>query len=147
MKYTSQVTINLPRARVIELFDNPDNLKLWQEGLQSFEHVSGTAGEPGAKSKLVYATDRRRIEMIETVTLRDLPDAFNGTYDAQGVHNIQNNRFIEDGPERTRWVSESEFQFSGFMRLLSPFIQGSIRKESQKLLEDFKAFAEGQGPG
>lgn len=44
MKYELEITINLPRERVIELFDNPDNLKKWQEGLQSFSHRSGTPG-------------------------------------------------------------------------------------------------------
>jgi len=32
MKYTSEVTINLPRDRVVELFDDPDNLPKWQKG-------------------------------------------------------------------------------------------------------------------
>ena len=44
MKYTREIVIELPRDRVIELFDDADNLSKWQEGLQSFEHVSG---EPG----------------------------------------------------------------------------------------------------
>lgn len=49
MKYESELVIDLPRERVIELFDNPDNLPKWQEGLQSFEHISGEVGQPGAK--------------------------------------------------------------------------------------------------
>jgi uncharacterized protein YndB with AHSA1/START domain len=40
MKYTCEITIDRPRARVIELFDNPENLKQWQPELVSFEHVS-----------------------------------------------------------------------------------------------------------
>ena len=53
MKYTREVVIDLPRDRVIELFDDADNLPKWQEGLQRFEHVSGEPGQPGAKSRLV----------------------------------------------------------------------------------------------
>ena len=49
MKYTTQVEINLPRKRVIELFDNSENLKKWQEGLISFDHIEGEAGKEGAK--------------------------------------------------------------------------------------------------
>ena len=41
MKYTCKLVINLPRERVVELFDDPDNLPRWMEGLQSFEHLSG----------------------------------------------------------------------------------------------------------
>ena len=65
MKYTREVVIDLPRERVIELFDDADNLTKWQEGLQAFEHVSGEPGQPGAKSRLVYDYRGRRFEMTE----------------------------------------------------------------------------------
>ena len=67
MKYEVETTIDLPRERVIELFDNPDNLPKWQPTLQSFELISGESGQPGAKSRLVYLEDGREIEMIETI--------------------------------------------------------------------------------
>ena len=54
MKYTTEIEIEKPIEKVIELFDNPDNLKKWMEGLQSFEHLSGTPGQPGAKSRLFF---------------------------------------------------------------------------------------------
>ena len=34
MKYTTEVTIELPREQVIPLFDSTENLYKWQEGLQ-----------------------------------------------------------------------------------------------------------------
>ena len=37
-EYTVEIEIALPRDRVIELFDNPENLFKWQTGLQSAEH-------------------------------------------------------------------------------------------------------------
>lgn len=36
MKYTAEIEINKPIDTVIELFDNPDNMGKWMEGLQSF---------------------------------------------------------------------------------------------------------------
>ena len=71
MKYTLSTTINLPRSKVIELFDNPDNMSKWQPELQSFEHISGEPGEPGAKSRLKYKMGKREVEMIETITARN----------------------------------------------------------------------------
>ena len=47
MKYSCELTIDLPRDEVIALFDDPDNLVKWQPGLQSFEHISGEAGAAG----------------------------------------------------------------------------------------------------
>ena len=145
MKYTMETEINLPVERVIELFDDPDNLKEWQPGLKSFEHISGTPGQPGAKSKLLFQMGNREIEMIETITVRNLPDEFSGTYEAQGVFNIVKNKFIPVSENKTRYVTEQEFQFKGFMKLIGWLMPGSFKKESQKYLENFKAFAEREG--
>jgi len=37
VKYSANIAIQLPRQRVIELDDAPQNLSPWQEGLQSRE--------------------------------------------------------------------------------------------------------------
>ena len=55
--------------------------------------------------------------MIETITRRDLPDEFAGTYETDGAWNSIENRFIEEGSAATRWVARNEFEFGGFMRI------------------------------
>ncbi len=143
MKYTCELVVNLPRQRMIELFDNPDHMYKWQPGLVSFEHTSGEAGQPGAKSKLLYDMNGRKMEMVETILTRNLPDEFYGTYEAKGVYNIIENHFSEDGPDRTRWVMETEFRFSGLMKVMAFFMGGVFRKQSMTHMNDFKKFAEG----
>ena len=76
MKYSTEVTIDLPRERIIELFNSFDNLVKWQPRLRSYEHLNRTPSEPGAKTRLRYDEDGREMEMIETVLKRDLPDEF-----------------------------------------------------------------------
>ncbi len=144
MKYSCELDIDLPRQRVIELFDNADNMVKWQEGLVSFDHLEGEPGQPGAKSNMVYQMGKRKIEMVETITKNALPEEFNGTYDAQGVHNILENRFIDEG-EKTKWIVTSEFQFKGFMKVMSFFMKGAFPKQTRKFMVDFKNFAEGEG--
>ena len=63
MHYTSQIEINLPRAQMIELFDDPENMPKWMAGLLSFEPLSGVPGTPGARSKLVFQMGKRKMEM------------------------------------------------------------------------------------
>lgn len=142
MKHTSEITIKQPIDKVIELFDNPDNLKHWQPGLLSFEPISGTPGQPGAKSRLKFDMNGRQIEMIETVTVRNLPSEFSGTYEAKGVYNVSKNYFSAIDAGTTKFVSENEFQFSGFMKIIGWLMPGSFKKQSYKYLENFKAFAE-----
>ena len=141
--YSLEIDIDLPRERVIELFDDPDNLFKWQKGLQSFERLSGTPGEPGARSKLVFLNGKRKVEMIEIVTDRSLPDRFDGCYEWPGGKNILQNRFTELGPERTRWESTCEFQFDSFMmKAMGLLFKPMFRKQSMGYLRAFKAFAE-----
>lgn len=143
MKYTCELTIDLPRDEVVALFDDPDNLVKWQPGLQSFEHLSGEPGQPGAKSRLLYDEGGRRIEMIETIVTRDLPETFSGTYEAKGVWNEVSNHFLEEDGV-TRWVMDSDFRFSGFMLLMLIFMRGAFRKQTEKTMQRFKDFAEGR---
>ena len=80
MKYQMTTIVNVSRDRMLELFDNPDNMKHWQPDLVSFEHLSGEPGEVGAKSRLKYETKRGKMEMVETITLKNLPEEFSGSY-------------------------------------------------------------------
>ena len=142
MKYTTETDINKSREKVIELFDNSDNLAKWQPDLISFEHMSGDPGEVGAKSKLKYKMGKREIEMIETITVRNLPDEFSGTYEAKGVFNTFVNKFEVIDDNTTRWWTESDFSFSGFMSVMSLFMGGAMRKQTRTVMNRFKEFAE-----
>ncbi len=144
MKYTTEIEINKPVEKVIELFDNPENMKKWMNGLQSFEPLSGKAGQPCAKSKLIYKMGNREIEMIETITVRNLPDEFSGTYEAKGVFNIVKNSFISISDNTTKYLTENEFQFKGFMKIIALLMPGAFKKQSLKYLIDFKNFVESQ---
>lgn len=144
MKYTAEIEINLPIDRVVMLFDDPSNLGKWMEGLQSFEHISGTPGQPGAKSRLKFFVHNRNLELIETITIRNLPDEFSGTYETKGIYNIVKNKFIALPGNRTKHISEQEFQFNGLMKLIAFLMPGAFKKQSMKYLADFKKFAESQ---
>ncbi|ESU28306.1 hypothetical protein FLJC2902T_16560 [Flavobacterium limnosediminis JC2902] len=144
MKYTTEIEINKPIDRVIALFDNPDNMKEWMEGLQSFEPISGTPGEPGAKSRLKFKMGNREMEMIETVTVRNLPDEFTGTYEAQGASTTVKNSFIKISDSKTKYITEHEFQAKGIMKIVAFLMPGAFKKQSMKFLTAFKNFAESQ---
>lgn len=87
---------------------------------------------------------RREIEMIESITVKNLPHEFSGTYEAKGVWNEVKNFFHAVDENTTKWVAENEFQFKGFMKLMGWLMPGAFKKESMKFLEQFKAFAESQ---
>ena len=142
MKYSHEIIIQLPREEVISKMENPENFKFWQKGFISYQHISGNPSEVGCRSKLVYNMNGREIEMIETIIKSNLPKELHTTYETKGVYNIQKNYFEEESVTSTRWVSYSEFQFSGFMKLIGKLMPGTFKKQSLQFMKDFKAFAE-----
>jgi len=142
MKYTTEIVVDVPRDEFIKKMDDPDNMKHWQQGLIGYEQLSASPGQEGSRMSLSYEMGSRKMDMVETIIKKELPNELHMTYDTKGVHNIQKNYFKEEGAS-TRWVSESEFQFSGFgMKLMGFLMPGAFKKQSLKYMQDFKAFAE-----
>jgi len=142
MKYKNEVVINAPRETVVALFDDPAQMKEWQPGFVSMELIEGDQGQVGAKQKLHYKMGKRDIEMIETITARNLPENYTVTYKAKGVFNIVDNHFEDLGDKTTRYTTLNEFKMKGFMKFFAWLMPGAFKKQSQKYMEDFKAFVE-----
>ena len=143
MKYTVSIDINLPRERMIELFDNTENMFKWQDCLVSFDHVSGDPGQVGAESRMVQTMGKKQITMIETITERNFPESFACTYEADGVWNLVENYF-HDRCETTHWVMDTEFRCTGMMKVMCWLMPFMFKKESLKFMRQFKEFAEAQ---
>ncbi len=143
MQYTLSVDLDLPREKVIELFDNPEYLTRWQPGLVSYEVLEGKARQEGAKARMTFDFGKRKMEVIETITARDLPERICGRYVVNGTLNIQENTFTEIDQHTTRWTSKNEFRFKGFMmKLMGLVMPGAFKKQSNVYLKAFKKFTE-----
>ena len=145
MKYTLEVELEHTRERVIELFDSVENLPHWQAGLISFEPIEGTPGQVGAKSLMKFKMGKRTMEIVETITERDLPRRFSGTYTAKGMWSLVENEFEELPGGRTLWKSHNEFRGENLlMKVMLLLMPGAFRKQSLKYMVAFKDFAENQ---
>lgn len=144
MKYTCEIEINKPIQKVIELFDNSDNMYKWMEGLESFEHLNGTPGEVGARSILKFKKGRSEIHLIETITVKNLPEEFTGTYEAKGVFNVVKNKFIPLSENKTKYITEQDFKLTGFMKIIGFLMPGAFKQQSMKYLAAFKHFVENE---
>ncbi|MFT5217112.1 MAG: hypothetical protein ACI83H_002245 [Glaciecola sp.] len=145
MKYNIELIINLPRDKVIRKMDNVDNMKHWQRGLTSAEHISGTPGEVGAKMQLNYKFGKREMQLIETISKRDFPREFHANYDTKGMHNVQENFYEETTDDKTKWISKCEFIPTNFMmKMMTTLMPGVFKKQSRKYMDDFKNFAENE---
>ncbi|MDC0602795.1 SRPBCC family protein, partial [Aliiglaciecola sp.] len=133
MRYTVAIEINQPREQMLEIFDNFENLTLWMPGLISLEHISGTPGHVDAKSKFVVSMGKRSCEMIETITVRDMPVEFTATYETDGMWNQVKNIFDEVDAQTTRWTAYNEFRSDKLMmKLMMLIMPWAFKKESLK---------------
>ena len=144
MKFICQVEVNAPLEKVVEAFDSSENLKHWQDGFVSFEHISGVQGQIGAQSKMVYKIGKRDMILTETILKNDLPREFNGRYDFKEGSNTMSNRFELIDSETSRWIAEIEYtrMDSIIMKMMSKIMPGMFRKQTQKWMDQFKVFVE-----
>ena len=144
MKFTCSVEIDLPVEKVVELYDDPENLIEWQDGFVAIEPISGTPGEEGAKSKMVYMIRDQEMEIIETIKVNNLPEEKTGLYEHKHMVNTMTSRFKEISPDKSLYEAEIEYtKFIGFVPKLMAFLMpGVFKKQTQKWLDQFKTFAE-----
>lgn len=144
MKAKFEVIVDADRNAVWDAFDNPDNISKWQTTLKSITHKSGTPGEVGAITELVYDEDGRKLVMTETITERRQPAFMAGIYTTKGSKSLIVNYFETVGDDKTRWVSHANHNFSGFMKLVSLFIRKTICDRTKNDMQRFKLLVESQ---
>ena len=147
-KFTCTVLIDAPREKVVRLFQDVSTFKEWQNGFVSLEHLSGTPGAPGAKSKIVYDTGKHIIELTETINVSNLPGEKSALYEHKHMVNTMSNRFVPIGPNQTRYEAEIEYtQFIGFVpKTMALLMPGVFKSQVQKQLDRFKVFVEKHTP-
>ena len=82
------------------------------------------------------------MELIETITVRNLPAEFSATYEAPGMTNEVKTSFVAITPHQTRFVTEQTHHFRGGMKLIGALMPGMFRKQAKTYLERFKTLAE-----
>lgn len=142
MQYTSIVEINAPLARVIELFNNPDNLQYWMPELIHSELISGTLGATGAVGRLTLKDGSKEYEVIETVTMKNLPSIFARTYQMKNILLTINDSFTPIDEKRTRYTSENAASLTGWMKCIGTLVRIKLEKQTEGQLQSFKRFVE-----
>src|SRR5580692_1547369 len=93
MNHECTVDINAPVDKVVALFNDPNNLKEWQDGFVSYEHISGTPRTVGAKAKVNFVNGSRKIELVETIQVMNLPSEMKALYEHPHMSNTMTHYF------------------------------------------------------
>lgn len=146
MKFKCIVAINRSKDVVAKYFENPDYLIEYQDGFLGKELVSGTHGENGAVSKMLYKMGKGQMELTETIIENNLPHSFYAQYQHKHMDNTMLCKFIELDANNTQYISEIHYtKFRGFMPKLMAFLFPSMfKRQVDKWLLNFKNFVEKQ---
>lgn len=143
MKSKTEVLIQAPRDKVLEMWQSFEDQKKWQKGLESLELRNGKPGYIGTQTYYTYKMGRKRLDMQETLIHNNLPSEYQVLQEADYVISRHKYYITEPEPGKTLWttISETRFQSLGlrFMAWLSP---GLFEKEQQKTLEAFRDYVE-----
>ena len=142
MKLRFETVIDASQESVWAAFDNPDNLKRWQQNLVRIEPVSGEPGQPGCVCRLVYDEKGKEVVLTETVTERRQPSFMAGTYESDSSGTLIVNHFEKIDEDTTRWTSWCNFTLRGWMRLFGLFIASAVRKRTEADMARFKLMVE-----
>lgn len=142
MRFTCSTAINAPRDQVVSIFLDPEKQHYFQDGFKRKVLLSGSTNSVGAQSKLIY----KRLELIETIQINNLPDEFQGLYEHKHTTNTMNVKFTPLSQEATRYISEVHYtQFNGFaIKFLAKFFPGMFKKQVQKWIHQFKLYVENE---
>ena len=141
-RYQLSIQIDKPLKEVIKLYANRTLLSKWQPDLLDSKQIENY---PNLKYTHQLALGRRKIVLTETILRNDLPMHYDVNFELKGISNTAHNSFEEVSAAVTRWTCNTAYQFHGIMKLLSFFMQGSLKKQSEMIMINFKHFAESQG--
>ena len=96
----------------------------------------------GAEAEIVALMGDEKIKMTEIVITNNLPTEKKVTYSTDGVYNIVTNKLEVTTLNKTRLINKQDFEFKGYMKIISFFMPSAFKKQSRIILESFKNFAE-----
>jgi polyketide cyclase/dehydrase/lipid transport protein len=144
MKSVVELEIDVSQDTLAALFADPSNMTKWMDDLERYEPLSGEQGLPGSTYRMV--PKEGTMVFVATVLSRDLPNEIRLRLDASNVVVSIRVTFSRITPDKTRFISEEEFTFTGlFGTIIGFFAGGSIRKAHRKHMDGFKRFAEQRG--
>jgi hypothetical protein len=143
MKYSIELIINKPRSEVWQAFRDPERMKDWQTSLAAIELVDGTAGLPGAESKLTFEEKGREFSLIEKIISCQGPEHILQSYENQFSISTIDNSFLEQGPDQTLWITETEYKFKTLMmKIMGPVYKKNLVARTQREMDRFKKMME-----
>jgi uncharacterized protein YndB with AHSA1/START domain len=123
MRFLRRITIARPRDVVWRAFVNPAVRAVWDARLRGADTLSGTPGQPGAITRLVYGLPAGPLVLVETVVHRLDPEELVVVHAGESLGARLHATFAALPGDRTRWQVAAELHLRGRWRLLAPLVR------------------------
>ena len=142
LQFTEEIIINSDIKSVTELLVDPYNMTKYMDGIESYCVINGEINQIGTESEIIALMGNEKIKMTEVVIVNNLPNEKKVTYSTDGVYNIVTNKLEVITLNKTRLINKQDFEFKGYMKIISFFMPSAFKKQSRIILKSFKDFAE-----
>lgn len=141
MRLRLHTLIHRKPTDVWSVFQNPDNLMLWQSNLKEVRNIEGKPSFPGNIRDLVYHEKGRELIKRERIRYRQEKVALDTVVTWPLAEMFIENRFLQ-AEGGTRWVLEANIRFRGFFWFGSLFLTPNIQKQITAEMEKFRLLLE-----
>tara|TARA_B100000767_G_C19688953_1_gene503081 strand:- start:641 stop:1156 length:516 start_codon:yes stop_codon:yes gene_type:complete len=140
--YIAEVSVNKSIKEVFEIFNNSENIKNWIPEVKSFEVVNKNPGKTGSVYKIVIDNKGQEVTMTEKVMAYVPNEKVTLFFDAEGMLKRDDYIFKEKDGVTTITLNTSCQSDSYILACIYPYFKGTLQKQDQSYLNNFKAFAE-----
>lgn len=133
--YQVEMEIDAPVSSVWEKLNDMESMPTWMDGLESIELTGGQSGSVGAQYRLVFLQDGEEIEIQETFTEFDPPNAF--AFDMSNEVLTGTKRIsLTDNNGSTKLLATTSYVGTNLLwRSIMCLSQGSIQRMEQAQFE------------
>ncbi len=144
--FEEEIVINGNIDSITMVLNNPSKIDNYMPGVEKYSLIKGDLGKKGAVAEIKINSEGNDIVLEETIIHNKLPNEIKISYKADGVYNIVTHRLEVLSNNKIRIVNIQEFEFNGYMKFLSFFMENALRNQSRVYLDNFKNYIETRVP-
>lgn len=142
IKFKEEIVIEANIDSIVMVLNNPSKIDKYMPGVQVYELQKGDLGKNGAIAEIKINSEGIDITLKETIIRNDLPKEIKISYEADGVYNIVTQKLEVLSNNNIKLINIQEFEFEGYMKFVSFFMESALRNQSRVYLENFKNYIE-----
>ena len=140
IQHEVSIHIACPVEKAFAFLADAKNLRSWQADLIENEQLTEGPVQVGTRFREVRRTGPRQSEILAEITAFEANRHF-ATKTLKGPQSTVSYTFSEE-QGGTKLAHQFVLQTSGFMRLMEPFIAGSIKKDTESDFQELKRILE-----